>query len=100
MQALPPDAPPRAAGKSIFEDTIAEMTYPQVEAAIVRGAVGLWAIGVIEQHGPHLPTGTDDEGSGGQHVVHPDQRILGASGDARLRGAILGKGLCQTRRVE
>src|SRR5574337_1157512 len=59
MQALPPDAPPPAAAKSIFEDTIAEMTWPEVEAAIARGAVGLWAIGVIEQHGPHLPTGTD-----------------------------------------
>lgn len=58
MQALPPDPPP-ASGKSIFGDTIAEMTCPEVEAAIARGAVGLWAIGVIEQHGPHLPTGTD-----------------------------------------
>lgn len=47
------------AGTSIFEDTIAEMTYPEVEAAIGRGAIALWGTGVIEQHGPHLPTGTD-----------------------------------------
>lgn len=53
------DARPLGAGSSIFQDTIAEMTYPEVEAAIARGAIGLWATGVIEQHGPHLPTGTD-----------------------------------------
>jgi len=46
-------------GASVFEDTIAEMTYPEVEAAIRRGAIALWGTGVIEQHGPHLPTGTD-----------------------------------------
>lgn len=47
------------AGPSIFQDTMAEMTYPEVEAAIARGAIALWSMGVIEQHGPHLPTGTD-----------------------------------------
>ncbi len=46
-------------GQSILKDTIAEMTYPEVEAAIARGAVALWGLGVVEQHGPHLPTGTD-----------------------------------------
>lgn len=46
-------------GACVFTDTMAEMTYPEVAAAIGRGAVGLWAMGVIEQHGPHLPTGTD-----------------------------------------
>ncbi|MBB3178597.1 creatininase family protein [Variovorax sp. Sphag1AA] len=49
----------RDSGPSIFQDTIAEMTYPEVEAAIERGAVALWSMGVIEQHGPHLPTATD-----------------------------------------
>jgi creatinine amidohydrolase len=47
------------ASPSILQDTIAEMTYPEVAAAIHRGAIGLWATGVIEQHGPHLPVGTD-----------------------------------------
>lgn len=50
---------PLGAGTSIFQDTLAEMTSPEVESAIRRGAIGLWATGVIEQHGPHLPTGTD-----------------------------------------
>lgn len=46
-------------GACILKDTIAEMTYPEIEASIARGAVALWGLGVIEQHGPHLPTGTD-----------------------------------------
>ncbi|HWK67280.1 MAG TPA: creatininase family protein [Rhizobiaceae bacterium] len=46
-------------GESIFKDTIAEMTYEEVDAAIKRKAIALWGMGVIEQHGPHLPTGTD-----------------------------------------
>lgn len=44
---------------NIFADTIAEMTWMEVEQAAKDGAVLLWAFGVIEQHGPHLPTGTD-----------------------------------------
>ena len=44
---------------SIFKDTIADMTYPEVEEAVRDGAVALWALGVIEQHGPHLPLATD-----------------------------------------
>src|SRR5262249_21163297 len=44
---------------SIFHDTMAEMTYPEVERAAKDGAVALWAVGVIAQHGPHLPLGTD-----------------------------------------
>lgn len=44
---------------SIFADTMAEMTYPQLEEAVAQGAVALWALGVIEEHGPHLPLGTD-----------------------------------------
>lgn len=59
MDARCPDGTTARAGTSIFQDTIAEMTWPEVEAAIGRGAIGLWAVGVIEQHGPHLPTGTD-----------------------------------------
>lgn len=46
-------------GQDIFADTLAEMTWYEVERAAKEGAVLLWAFGVIEQHGPHLPTGTD-----------------------------------------
>ncbi|HVV94529.1 MAG TPA: creatininase family protein [Hyphomicrobiales bacterium] len=44
---------------AIFADTMAEMTWEEVDAAARRGAIALWAFGVIEQHGPHLPAGTD-----------------------------------------
>lgn len=39
---------------------IEEMTWPQVKAAIANGKdTAILACGAIEQHGPHLPTGTD-----------------------------------------
>ena len=47
------------AGYSIFDGTIADMTWPEVEAAGWRGAVMLVPVAVIEQHGPHLPLATD-----------------------------------------
>jgi creatinine amidohydrolase len=46
-------------GYSIFHDTMADMTYPEVVEAARQGAVVLWGLGVIEQHGPHLPIATD-----------------------------------------
>jgi creatinine amidohydrolase len=46
-------------GISILAGTMAEMTADEVASAAKAGAVALWAFGVIEQHGPHLPTGTD-----------------------------------------
>ena len=39
--------------------TMMEMTYPEIAAAAERKAGVLVPIGVIEQHGPHLPIGTD-----------------------------------------
>lgn len=64
--------------KSIFEDTIAEQTYLEVDEAIKKGAIGLWAMGVIEQHGPHLPTGTD--------VYIPSARLIAVKKALRLMG--------------
>lgn len=46
-------------GYSIFHGTMADMTYPEVSKAAAGGAVVLWGLGVIEQHGPHLPLATD-----------------------------------------
>jgi creatinine amidohydrolase len=45
--------------RALFDATMADMTAPQIEAAAARGAGVLLPIGVIEAHGPHLPTGTD-----------------------------------------
>jgi creatinine amidohydrolase len=44
---------------SVFTGTIADMTYVELEAAAKDGAVALWALGSIEEHGPHLPLATD-----------------------------------------
>lgn len=44
---------------NLFAGTMAEMTYPAIAAAASRKAGVLVPVGVIEQHGPHLPTGTD-----------------------------------------
>lgn len=46
-------------GYSIFHETMADMTYPEVVEASRQGAVVLWSLGVIEEHGPHLPLATD-----------------------------------------
>lgn len=45
--------------RSILAGTIAEMTYVELETAARDGAVALWALGAIEEHGPHLPLATD-----------------------------------------
>jgi creatinine amidohydrolase len=38
-----------------------ELTWPQVQAALASGkTTAVFACGAVEQHGPHLPTGTDD----------------------------------------
>lgn len=44
---------------SIFEETMADMAYPDIERAARERACVLLPIGVIEEHGPHLCLGTD-----------------------------------------
>jgi creatinine amidohydrolase len=50
-------------GYSIFHETMADMTFPELVQAAADRAVVLWGLGVIEQHGPHLPLGTDVPGA-------------------------------------
>ena len=52
-------SPAAAEAPSILDGTMAELSMPQFEAAVARGSVALWAIGSIEEHGPHLPLATD-----------------------------------------
>jgi creatinine amidohydrolase len=35
------------------------MTWPEIDQAVAEGYVPVWPIGATEQHGPHLPLGTD-----------------------------------------
>ena len=50
---------PSAAQRDVLEGTIAELTWNELEDRARSGAVALWAIGAIEEHGPHLPLATD-----------------------------------------
>ena len=44
---------------NIFKDNMSEMTYEQVEKLVEQEAIVLFPVGIIEEHGPHLPLGTD-----------------------------------------
>ena len=48
---------------NIFEETMAHMTYLQIEEAAKEGMVILFPLGVIEEHGPHLPLAVDVYGA-------------------------------------
>ncbi|HVL58682.1 MAG TPA: creatininase family protein [Burkholderiaceae bacterium] len=76
--AAPPTGGPAAQRQDVFADTIAEMTWFEVDRAAKDGAILLWAFGVIEQHGPHLPTGTD--------VYLPSARLREVKAALKARG--------------
>lgn len=44
---------------SVFDKTMADMTWQEVEKAAQENQIVLFPLGVIEEHGPHLPLGTD-----------------------------------------
>lgn len=44
---------------SIFENTMADMNYQQIEEAAKQNQAVIFPIAVIEEHGPHLCLGTD-----------------------------------------
>lgn len=46
-------------GYSIFDDTMVDMTWPEIEAAAKKGAVVLLPTGIIEEHGPHMGLAVD-----------------------------------------
>ena len=46
-------------GYSILEDTMAAMTWPEIERYGREGTVLLWPSTVLEEHGPHLPIAVD-----------------------------------------
>jgi creatinine amidohydrolase len=50
-------------GINIFEETMAHMTYLQIEEAAREGRLVLFPTGVIEEHGPHLPLAVDVYGA-------------------------------------
>ncbi len=46
-------------GYSIFDETMVDMAWPEVEKAAQNGAIVLLPTGVIEEHGPHMGLGVD-----------------------------------------
>jgi creatinine amidohydrolase len=46
-------------GYSILSETMADMTYQQIEEAARKKLPVLFPIAVIEEHGPHMCLGTD-----------------------------------------
>ncbi len=52
-----------AKGYSVFDGTMVDMTYVEIERAAEEKTVILLPTGVIEEHGPHLPLGVDVYGS-------------------------------------
>ena len=46
-------------GYSIFQETMVDMTYQEIEQAAARKLPVLFPTAVIEEHGPHLPLGVD-----------------------------------------
>jgi creatinine amidohydrolase len=46
-------------GYSIFDETMVDMAWPEVERAVQEGAIVLLPTGVIEEHGPHMSLGVD-----------------------------------------
>lgn len=46
-------------GKSIFDGTMVEMTWPEIEKAAGEEAIVLLPVGIIEEHGPHMGLAVD-----------------------------------------
>lgn len=46
-------------GYSIFDETMVDMTWPEIEESIRQKAIVLFPVGVIEEHGPHLGLAVD-----------------------------------------
>ncbi|WP_129791364.1 creatininase family protein [Sphingosinicella sp. CPCC 101087] len=73
--ASPAPSEPAAA---LFAGTAGELSHVELSAAAQRGAVVLWALGALEQHGPHLPLATD--------VYIPQAQLAGVAGRLRQQG--------------
>jgi creatinine amidohydrolase len=46
-------------GYSIFDETMVDMSWPEIEEAAGKGAIVLLPTGIIEEHGPHMGLAVD-----------------------------------------
>jgi creatinine amidohydrolase len=77
--------------KTFNYPTMLDMTFPEFEAAVKRTDVALLPIGAIEEHGSHLPLGTDAFGATAQ--VFYVQKYLRESGTETIIGPPLNIGI-------
>jgi creatinine amidohydrolase len=64
VSAEPTDQPEISSrGYSIFDETLVDMSWPEVEKLANPETLVLFPTGVIEQHGPHMSLGTDVYGA-------------------------------------
>jgi creatinine amidohydrolase len=84
-------------GYSIFDETMVDMTWPDVEKAAKEGAVILMTTAVIEEHGPHMSCGID--AYGGYLMCKLTRRELESRGIKTLIAPPFYWGINQTSHV-
>lgn len=78
----------------IFQNTMAGMNWTQVRRAAQEGALVLLPLGVMEEHGPHLPLCTDASIAHGQCLAL--QQVLLRHGIASVIAPPFYWGVCQS----
>ena len=68
-----------------------ELTWQEVDAAIKAGAAIMLPVGATEQHGEHLPLGTDNYQ--GIAITKRAAALLAQDGIPLLLGPVIGLGL-------
>lgn len=68
-----------------------DLTRDEVGVAARSGAVAVLPVGAVEQHGPHLPTGTDSV-----LVAHAVEEAVARTGDIALPALVYGCSLGHT----
>ena len=85
-----------------------ERTWPEARDVLVRNPVGLVPIGAVEQHGPHLPLGTDwyiathlaSRAAGDGRLLLPGQPIGVSSEHMQFWGTLtLSEGLLRDQEI-
>jgi len=84
-------------GYSIFQETMVDMTWPEVEKAAKEGAIVLMTTAVIEEHGPHMSCGID--AYGGYLMCRLTRRELESQGVKTLIAPPFYWGINQTSHV-
>jgi len=71
--------------------TLLEMTWEEVQDALQKTDICLIGVGAIEEHGPHLPLGTDSFGT--TETLRTVQRMLAAEGITVVVGPTIDYGI-------